>query len=98
MARYIFQGTWQTGNGTVVNDGTVTVYLANTTTLAIIYAAKTGGSAISGSQVTPSANGHFYFFVDTTDYGWDQEFKIILTRTNMESTTWDYIAIYPYRP
>ena len=56
MARDIFQSTMQDGNGRVVDEGTVTVYLAGTTTLATIYAEETG-AAITGSVVTTETDG-----------------------------------------
>lgn len=95
MPRYAYQSHYVDGNGTIIPSGTVTVYLTGTSTLATIYETATG-SAASGSQVTSSAtDGSFKFFVDTKDYDSDQEFRIVLSKTNFQTTTYDNIAIFP---
>ncbi len=90
MARYIYQGTWQDGNGQIVEDGNVTVYLAGTITLATIYSAVSGGTAVTGSVVQADEYGYFKFYVDTATYSFSQLFKIILSKTNYNSKTYDY--------
>jgi len=94
MPRFIYQGTWTDGNGVVVSGGTVTVYLAGTTTKATIYAAATG-DADADSAITSGTDGHFYFYVDTDDYGLGQRFKIILSKTSFTSKTYDNVEIFP---
>jgi len=94
MPRFIYQGTWTDGNGVVVSGGTVTVYLAGTTTKATIYAAATG-DADADSAITSGTDGHFYFYVDTDDYGLGQKFKIILSKTSFTSKTYDNVEIFP---
>ncbi len=96
MPRFIHQGTWTDGNGVVVDEGTVTVYLAGGSTLATIYAAETG-SAASGSTVESDEYGHFVFWVDPSDYNNTQKFKYTLSKTAHKSKTWDNIVIFPPR-
>jgi len=60
MARFIYQGFTQDANGKIVVDCNVTVYEANTTTLATIYSAYAGGSAISGSTIVSSSTTGYY--------------------------------------
>ncbi len=65
--RHSYQGTFKDINGAVVgslttsdgNAGTITVYLADGTTAADVYAASSGGAAVN--------------FVQTDDYGHQQE-------------------------
>jgi hypothetical protein len=89
MIRYICQGIWQDGNGRVVDDGNVTVYLAGTTTLATIYADKTTVTPVTGSVVQSGTDGHWSFYIDTTDYGYGQLFKIVLSKACYTSKTYD---------
>jgi hypothetical protein len=101
MARYKYQGTMKDGNGAVIGTettsdataGTISVYLAGTTTAANVYTASSGGSAVS--SVTTDANGHFYFWVDDSDYNDSQKFKITLSHPDFESKTYDDILILP---
>jgi hypothetical protein len=91
--RRIYQGSFTDGNGSVVSGGSVTAFLAGTTTLATIYTAVTGGSVISGSAVTSGSDGHFYFFLDELDYPPTQLFKITLTKAGYTTKTYDNITI-----
>ena len=94
MSRFIEQGTWTDGGGVVVNEGTVTVYLAGGGTLATIYATETG-SASSDSTVKSDVWGHFKFWVDTDDYDNTQKFKYVLSKTSFSPKTYDHIVIMP---
>ncbi len=94
MPRFIHQGTWTDGNGVVVDEGTVTVYLAGGSTLATIYATETATSAATGSVVESDEYGHFVFWVDPGDYTTTQKFKYTLSKTAFESKTWDNIVIF----
>lgn len=96
MARFILQGNAHDGMGKRINEATVTVYLANSTTLATIYAAVSGGSAISGSTVETDEAGHWNCFIDEDDYDSDQRFKAIITKTNFLSATYDYLQVLPH--
>ena len=92
--RFKYNGTWFDAQGTVVTSGTVTVYLAGTTTPAIIYSASSGGSAISNSQVTTNSdNGSFEFWVDDADYASTQNFRIIGTKSSFKNLDLDDIGI-----
>jgi hypothetical protein len=95
FTRHIYQGVFQYSTGRVVPGGTVTVYLAETETLATIYEQETGGSAVEGSQVTSDNNGHYYFFVDEGDYTSSQRFKVVLSKTGYVSQAYDYLEIIP---
>lgn len=95
MPRFIHQGTWTDGNGVVVKEGTVTVYLAGGSTLATIYETETATSAATGSVVESDEHGHFEFWVDATDYGLGQRFKYTLSKTAYTSKDWDDIDIFP---
>jgi len=99
MSRFKFQGTYKDGNGRVVGssttadstEGTISVYLAGTTTAASVYAAESGGTAVN--SVETDEYGHFYFWVDDTDYAVNQTFKIVLSHSNFESKTYDDVRI-----
>ncbi len=92
--RYIFQGTFTDGMGRAVLGGTVSVYLAGTTTAASVYAASSGGTAVN-SVASSSTDGSFLFYVDDGDYAPNQKLKIILSKTNFISRTLDNIEIFP---
>ena len=102
MARYIYQGTFHDQNGRLVGagttanstDGVIYVYLAGTTTAASVYTASSGGTAVN--SVETDDNGHFSFWVDDSDYAFDQLFKITLTHADFESKTYDNIKILPH--
>ncbi|MFQ5493607.1 MAG: hypothetical protein ACE5DX_05630 [Candidatus Dojkabacteria bacterium] len=87
MARFVRNGFFTDGNGNVVDAGTVSVVLAGTSTVATIYAAASGGSAISGGKVTTGSNGFFTFYVDEGDYASTQLFDITLSKTGLSSKT-----------
>ncbi|MCK4328800.1 right-handed parallel beta-helix repeat-containing protein [candidate division WOR-3 bacterium] len=99
--RHKFQSTFKDGNGRVVGTattadgvaGTISVYLAGTTTVASVYTASSGGTAVN--SVTTDTHGYFYFWVDPKDYGTAQLFKIILSHSDFESKTYDNLKIFP---
>ena len=93
MARYIKQGHIRKSAGTTVSGATVTVYLTGTGTLANIYTASSGGSVISGSQVTSNANGYYIFFVDDTDYLPSQRFALTIEASGLDTTTYSDVDI-----
>ena len=94
MARYIFQGVHRDGNGRVILSGTCSVFLAGTTTPADVYAASVGGTAINSVSCSPT-DGSFLFWVDDGTYSLTQRFKIVLSKANYTTATYDYIFIYP---
>jgi hypothetical protein len=94
MARHIYQGTFKDGNGRVVTSGAISVYEAGTITAANIYTASAGGSAVN-SVTSDSTDGSFLFWVDEADYSPVQLFKIVLSKTNFTSKTYDDIQVYP---
>jgi len=99
MARYKYDGTFKDGNGRVVGTattsdgiaGTISVYLAGTTTAASVYTASAGGVAVN--SVSTDTHGYFYFWVDDTDYAVTQRFKITLSHADFESKSYDNIRI-----
>ncbi len=93
MPRHIFQGTFTDGMGRVVLSGTVSVYLAGTTTPASVYVASSGGVAVN--SITSSAiDGSFSFYVSDTDYNPSQRFDAILSKTHFISRTLHDIEIF----
>lgn len=94
MTRYIYQGTFVDQLGNVIPSGTITVYLAGTTTAASVYTASTGGTAVN-NVTSSTTNGTFLFYVDPDDYNLTQQFKIVLSKTNFASQTVDNITIFP---
>ena len=93
MPRYIFQGHCVDGNGRAISSGTVTVTLAGTSTAATIYAADSGGSALSGGQTTSNASGYFKFYVDDGDYAAGQKFDVVISKTNFNSQTYEDVIV-----
>lgn len=99
--RFPQQGHFKTTNGMVVPSGAVSVYYAGTTTLVpYIYAAKTGGAAITTGQVLSDASGKYIFYVDDKDYSLNQTFKIVFSKSNPDyiTQTYDNVSILPPVP
>lgn len=90
--RYNFKSVARDGAGNIVPSATVSVYLAGTTTAASVYAAYTGGTAVS--SVTTGTDGVFEFYIDDTDYAGTQQFKIVISKSNYSSITRDYLTIF----
>jgi hypothetical protein len=90
------------GNGAVIGTsttsdataGTISVYLAGTTTAATVYTASSGGSSVG--SVSTDANGYFYFWVDDTEYASSQLFKITLSHADFETKEYDNLIIIPH--
>jgi len=106
--RHLYQGTFKDLNGAVIgslttsdnNAGTVSVYLAGTTTAASVYENLTTppGGEVAVSSVSTDTYGHFTFYVDDSVYSPSQLFKITLSHTDVESKSYDYIKIIPDDP
>ena len=89
--RYCIQGTFQDNSGNIVASGQVTVYECeddeSNGSLATIFAAKTGGSAIAGSYVTSDSTGLWRFFYDDEDYPLPgSEFNLLFQKAGMNDT------------
>jgi len=95
VGRYICQDTVQDRLGNALGGVTVTVYLANSSSVASIYTAISGGSAVVGSTVESDSNGKFYFYIDDSEYPPTQRFKLTFTKTGYSIDPWDYIEIIP---
>lgn len=97
MAKHVFNGHFQDGTGRAVSSGSITVYLAGTTTLATIYPQRDSGEASatadSDSVVSSSSSGQFSFYVDDADYMPGQKFKITLSKTGYTTSTYHDVEI-----
>jgi len=91
MARFIKQGVARDGAGNVIAGATISVYEAGTTTVANIYATASGGTAVN--SVESGTDGSFSFYVDDGDYARTQKFKIVLSKSNYTSQTWDNVIL-----
>ncbi len=96
MARYIFQGTFRDGQGNVVSSGTITVHNAGTSTVSTIYIVDSGGSPVT--SVSSDSNGHFFFYIDSSDYGTNVKFDVTLSKDGYTSKTYEDIVIYGQGP
>jgi hypothetical protein len=94
MARYSYQGFATDGTGRVIEEATVTVYDAGTTTGSTIYTVASGGTADSDSAVSSNSSGYFQFFIDSGDYSTGQGFDIVISKTNYNSTTMEDVTIF----
>ena len=87
--RYFFQDVFWDATGGTVASGTISVYQAGTTTVASLYSAQAGGTAVN--SVTSDSEGVFSFWVDDADY--IGEYKLVLSKTNYQTATYDNVAI-----
>ncbi len=92
--RYLYQGTARDGNGRVITSATITVYLANSSTLASVYTTLAGATPVN-SVGSSSTDGTFSFYHDRKDYDFDQLFKIAISRVGFTPLTLDYIKGEP---
>lgn len=91
--RFPIHGVYVDGEGNIVVNGTVTFYEFNSSdpdnpsTLATIYAAPTGGSAVSGSAVTSDPSDATYIaYIDNNDYSGGQVFTVVLSKATHVTT------------
>lgn len=85
----------RTVTGAVISGATVDVYLAGGTTLANVYEAPTGGSAVN--RVTSDTDGRYKYYVDAAEYSSAARFKEIITKGSASSTL-DNIPIVRWDP
>jgi len=90
--RFILKGTARDGHGQIISSATVSVYLAGTTTVASVYAASAGGTAVN--SVTSGTDGSFTLYVDDSDYYQSQKFKVTVSKTGYTSKTYDDVVIF----
>ena len=89
--RCYYKGLFRDGSGHPILSGTVSVYLAGTTTAASVYTSLASATAVN--SVTGSAtDGTFELWVDRFDYDQDQQFKLALSKAGYTSQTWDNVA------
>jgi hypothetical protein len=91
--RCVYSNVARDDEGDTINDATITVYLAGTTTLATIYTTFASTSAVASSKVTTNSNGEFTFYVDRFDYDSDQKFKYTVVKTGFDTRTYDNVDI-----
>ena len=94
MARHIFQHVFVDIHGNVVTEGTITVYDAGTSDLATIYESETGSQVSSSELTSDSTKGTFEFWVDESDYVYNQRFKLILTKTSYTTQEYDDVGVF----
>lgn len=92
MSRYYYKGLFRDGSGHPVLSGTASIYLAGTTTAASVYAASSGGTAVN-SVTGSSTDGTFEFWVDESNYGYGQLFKVVLSKSGYTSQTYDNVSV-----
>ena len=101
MAYHVYSQHYQDGSGRVINSGSVTVYLAGTTTKATIYPPRTSGAssatADADSVVSSDSSGKFTFFTSDADYQPTQKFKFTLSKTGYTTQTYDQLQLIPYQ-
>jgi hypothetical protein len=68
-------------NGKVVPGATVTIYLANTLTVATVYPTKYGLTPVAGGRVTSDSNGVWVAYVEDSDYPLTTLFDTMITKT-----------------
>lgn len=93
MARKIYRGYARDGNGTVLSGATVSVYLTGTSTVASIYTASTGGTAVN--SVATDSTGLYSFYVDYSDYAAGTQFRLTISKTGYDSVTYDEVECLP---
>ena len=99
MARVHFWSFLLNEEGQPVEDGEVSIYLANTTTTAEVYTAEIGGSSISAApQLVTNGAGFFEFWVpDSTEIGGypiSQKFKLVWEKSGISTGTIDNIDVF----
>ena len=87
--RIKYQDTFVDGNGRVVSGGTVTVYLAGTTTLKTIYSTETGVTPVTGSAVTTATDGSFSFWTEPPC----NPIKLVMSKDKYTEATYDDIYV-----
>lgn len=95
MSRFKYEKPFADLSGNAVGGGRITVYVANSNTLATIYSSSGSSTAINGSYVTSdSTDGFFSFWVDTSDYLASTKFKIVLAKSGFTPKPIDDVAIF----
>jgi hypothetical protein len=97
--KYKYYLVIQDSQGNVVSGAHVSVYLAGTTTPAIVYGSNTASTGINTApQVTSSANGAVAFWLDSNDYTSEQLFDISIASgslnaslSNVQIIVWDAV-------
>ena len=94
MSVYRLHGYNPDGNGAVIADATVNIYLAGGTTTITCYEEFAATTLISGSVVTTDDSGDWECFVKDSDYVSGTQFKTVSTKAGYISKTQDYLTWY----
>jgi parallel beta-helix repeat protein len=90
--RAYYKSVFRDNFGNHIKSGTVSVYLAGTTTAASIYTSLTGTTAVN-SVTSSSTDATFEFWVDRFDYDMEQKFKLVLSKSGYDSVTYDNVIV-----
>jgi len=86
--RYYF--VVQDAQGNVVSNASVSVYLAGTTTPAVVYSTRTSSQGNNTApQLYSRENGSVVFWLDSNDYSYGQLFDIVVQKSNFSLTLSD---------
>lgn len=96
MSRHPVVGTCRdTATGQVRGTSTISIYLAGGLIPASVYASSTGGTAVN--SVTSDSYGKFIFYIDESDYGLTQLFKIVSSKTGYDTITYDNLPFFSFQ-
>lgn len=87
MARRPFSDIVRDGVGRALSGATVTINVYETGLAAVIYAAESGGSALTSGQTTTASNGRFTVWIDDEDYPITSLFTAIATKSGYSTDT-----------
>jgi len=92
MSRYPYQDTVRDGAGRIIASATVNVYDADTTDVATMYDAKSGGNVIT--SITTNSSGYFIFYIDDTDYVSGDLFDVAVSKSGYNGQTYPDILVF----
>ena len=82
MARRPVSGIVRDGAGNIVASATVTLTVYSDDSAATCYAARTGGSALTGGVTTSGTDGAWEVWVDDSDHAVLTVFKVTSSKNN----------------
>ena len=85
MARRPISGVVRDGEGNIVASATVALTVSTGGAAATCYAAKSGGSALSGGATTSGTDGTYAFWVDDGDHAVITVFVVTGSKTGYTS-------------
>ncbi len=87
--RYYFKGIARDGAGKIIPSATVSVFLADTSTVASVYTTLAGTTAVNSA--TSGTDGVFEFYIDAFDYDYGQTFDLTISKAGYTSKTYENI-------